>query len=106
MGERNQLLIVRASVNGVSLTDSSGYKYFSDATGTKKFRDYFLLPLAGYRYFDSSAPVHNQGNYGRYWSSSPNGSTARNLRLDTSNVRADHSSARAYGFSVRCFKNS
>jgi uncharacterized protein (TIGR02145 family) len=100
------LLIVRASVNGVSLDDNGGYKYFGDTTNAKKFRDAFLLPLAGYRHYVSSATVYNQGYYSHYWSSSPNGSSARDLYLSTSRVSATNLNDRAYGFSVRCFKDS
>ncbi|MDR0650526.1 MAG: hypothetical protein LBG59_03865 [Candidatus Peribacteria bacterium] len=105
MGEWNQLLIARADVNSVTLSDSSGYKYFSNAANAKKFRDDFLLPLAGTRGYDSSATVYDQGNYSYYWSSSPNGSNARYLRLSTSYVRAHLYDYRAYGFSLRCFKD-
>jgi hypothetical protein len=62
------------------------------------------LPLAGYRYYDSSTTVYHQGNSSDYWSSSPNGSYARNLYLDASDVYAYRSNDRAFGFSLRCFR--
>ncbi|MDR0650651.1 MAG: fibrobacter succinogenes major paralogous domain-containing protein [Candidatus Peribacteria bacterium] len=107
MGERNQLLIARAGVNGVNLTDyGNGYYYFNNTTNAKKFRDAFLLPLAGYRYYDSSATVYYQGDYSYYWSSTLNGSNARSLSLSTSTVSTNNRNTRATGFSLRCFKDS
>ncbi|MDR0650030.1 MAG: fibrobacter succinogenes major paralogous domain-containing protein [Candidatus Peribacteria bacterium] len=98
------MLIARAGVNGVSLDDNGGYKYFSDTTNAKKFRDAFLLPLAGLRYYGSSAPIYAQGYRSYYWSSSPNDSYARDLDVGMSDVYA-HGGDRAYGFSLRCFKD-
>jgi len=67
------------------------------------------MPFAGYRDF-STADLSDQGSDGYYWSSSPYGSdypdSAHRLDLDSSSVYADYISPRAYGFSVRCFKNS
>ena len=62
------------------------------------------LPFAGLR-DRSSAGVINQG--GRYWSSS-RGSTNRSysLSLYSTDLNPQLASDRAYGFSVRCFKNT
>ena len=70
--------------------------------------DYFKLPFAGYRYYND-ASLNSRGSYGYYWSSSPysaSSNIARYLSLDSSNVYADHDDDRAYGDSVRCFKDS
>ena len=71
--------------------------------------DYFYIPFAGYRNI-SNATLSYQGSNGFYWSSSPYGSdypyNARYLSLYSSNVYADRSYYRAYGYSVRCFKDS
>jgi hypothetical protein len=68
------------------------------------FKSDLGLPLAGRRNrYDGS--VINQGSYEYYWSSSPDGVYARGLRFYSFDVRPQVSSSRAYGFSVRCFKN-
>ncbi|MDR2415299.1 MAG: fibrobacter succinogenes major paralogous domain-containing protein [Candidatus Peribacteria bacterium] len=106
MGERNQLLIARANNNNVTLSDSSGYKYFSsNTTAAQKFMNDLKLPLAGSRYYDSASSISNQGSDGGYWSSSPSSTNARSLSLSWSRVYAYSNYRRAYGFSVRCFKN-
>ena len=71
--------------------------------------DYFYIPFAGSRDY-SSATLNYHGSYGFYWSSSPYGSDspsrARSLYLLSSYVNANYNFSRAYGFSVRCFKDS
>lgn len=70
--------------------------------------DYFKLPFAGSRNYDD-ASLNRKGSNGYYWSSSPySGSSisARYLNLGSSFVRAGSSRGRAYGYSVRCFKDS
>ena len=81
--------------------------YFSNNTSREAFMTFFKLPFAGYRN-NSNASLNLQGSDGRYWSSSPSsaGSNyALHLYLDSSNVFADFSYYRAYGYSVRCFKD-
>ena len=64
------------------------------------------LPFAGYRYY-SSAGVNDQGSNGYYWSSSRSSTNrAYYLSFDSTALIPQNSSVRAYGFSVRCFKNS
>lgn len=67
------------------------------------------MPFAGFRDY-SSTGISLQGSNGYYWSSSPFGSSyptgASNFYLNSSSVRADGYTFRAYGTSVRCFKNS
>ena len=70
--------------------------------------NYFKLPIAGRRSY-SDASLNNQGSNGIYWSSSPNSASsnvARYLVLGSSNVVAGNGTYRAFGLSVRCFKDS
>ncbi|MDR2190823.1 MAG: hypothetical protein LBP53_06745 [Candidatus Peribacteria bacterium] len=101
-------MITRAGINSVSLSESSGYKYLNDSINIKKFRNDLLLPPAGYRDYTSLASIYGQGSNGNgyYWSSSPDGTYARGLRLSTSFVDAYGHDNRANAFSLRCFKNS
>lgn len=65
------------------------------------------LPFAGTRYYNDSN-VYFQGTGGYYWSSSPYPSNANYsyyLYFNSSSVYPQSSYYRAYGFSVRCFKN-
>ena len=82
--------------------------YFNNnPTMIQKFMDDLRWPLAGLRYLGSVSDVRYQDAHGYYWSSSPNGEKSRRLFFDSdsSSVDASSSSYRAYGFSVRCFKN-
>jgi hypothetical protein len=90
---------------GAGIDTSSGLPYFSDTTKATQFRNDLKLPFAGYRNYGSASSVYDQGSYGYYWSSSPNSTPARSLRLYSSIVGAYYNNDRAYGFSVRCFKN-
>ena len=67
------------------------------------------LPLAGYRYYYDGA-VYGQGDYARYWSSSPRGGSnpkgAWSLGFGSGTVLPSSDGGRAYGQSLRCFKNS
>ncbi|MDR2415343.1 MAG: fibrobacter succinogenes major paralogous domain-containing protein [Candidatus Peribacteria bacterium] len=105
MGERNQLLITRASGSNVTLKDKDGYKYFNNMTAAEKFMNDLKLPIVGYRLY-TSASLNVQGLVGYYWSSSPNSGEARALYLSSSYVFAHFGGYRAYGFTVRCFKDS
>jgi uncharacterized protein (TIGR02145 family) len=62
------------------------------------------LPLAGYRSRVSTS-AYDQGSSGYYWSSSPGGTNAHLLYFYSSYVYPQDSNNRAFGFSVRCFKN-
>lgn len=71
--------------------------------------EYFKLPFAGYRqYYDAS--LNGQESYGVYWSSSPYSADdpnfARCLGLILSIVGANNNNDRAFGYSVRCFKDT
>jgi uncharacterized protein (TIGR02145 family) len=93
----------------ISLRSSKGWNEVVVKDGTVRLPYHkgsdHLSTLAGNRNYDSSATVYNQGNNSNYWSSSPNGSNARNLNLNTSNVNANNNNNRANGFSLRCFKH-
>ncbi len=105
--EWESVLQMFASSVGQNLIGSPLH-YFSNSTNAWKFRNAFLLPLAGgRRYYNAS--LYDQGSYGYYWSSSPgygNSDRTRYFYLSSSNVNADNVSIRAYGYSVRCFKDS
>lgn len=91
-----------------TLTPSGDFHHLSDQTNRTKFQEAFKLPLAGYRYY-LDASLGSQGINGHYWSSSPHSASsnrARYLRLNPSSVTTDNDYFRAYGFSVRCFKDS
>lgn len=68
------------------------------------FQSDLKIPLAGYRNWNSGTVV-DYGTYGRYWSSSPNGTEAYHMYLTPNNVLPQGSNTRAYGRSIRCFKN-
>jgi hypothetical protein len=91
---------------GSTINTSSGLPFFSDSAKATKFRNDFLLPLAGDRGYDSASTVSDQGYYAEYWSSSPNSTYARYLDLGSSYVYASNNFYRAYGFSLRCFQDS
>jgi hypothetical protein len=52
----------------------------------------------------SNGSLNNVGSNGNYWSSTVNGSNARNLNFNSDNANMN-SNNRANGFSVRCFKD-
>lgn len=64
------------------------------------------LPFAGGRNY-SSAGVENQGSYGLYWSSSRyDTNNAYRLSFRSTALYPQNNNYRAYGFSVRCFKDT
>ena len=91
-----------------TLTANGDFHYFSNSANAAKFKNAFKLPFAGDR-GSTGASLSHQGSYGIYWSSSPGSASsdyARLFYLYSSYVYASSYSRRAYGFSVRCFKNS
>jgi len=62
------------------------------------------MPFAGGRFWSNGA-FFNGGSFGYYWSSSPNGTNGYNLYFYSSDIYPSSNNGRAYGFSVRCFKN-
>ena len=105
MWEWNALITYWYNTKNPSSTKSyTSLNSFNDST----FKTAFKLPLAGGR-SSSNASLYNQGSDGNYWSSSPtsaSSSNARLLYLYSSDVHANSNYYRAYGFSVRCFKDS
>lgn len=63
------------------------------------------MPFAGYRNYTYDISVGEQGQNGYYWLSSPNGSSASQLYVNKDALRPSESEVRAFGQSVRCFKN-
>ena len=64
---------------------------------------YVLLPVAGNRN-NSNGTLNNVDSNGNYWSSTVDGTNARDLNFNSSNANMD-SNNRANGFSVRCLKD-
>jgi hypothetical protein len=62
------------------------------------------LPFAGYR-GRGNGSMYDQGILGCYWSSSPGGGAAYLLYFNSLNILSQNGNYRAYGYSVRCFKN-
>jgi uncharacterized protein (TIGR02145 family) len=94
------------AIGGILQNTWTGLPYISTGSVGEMFRNDFLLPLAGYRNYDSSATIHGQGAYANYWSSSPLNTLARTLNFNPSSVNASNNNNRANGFTVRCFQNS
>jgi uncharacterized protein (TIGR02145 family) len=67
------------------------------------WKRYVLLPVAGNRN-NSNGTLNNVGSNGNYWSSTVDGTNARNLNFNSSNANMN-SNNRANGFSVRCLKD-
>lgn len=53
---------------------------------------------------NSNGTLNNVGSNGNYWSSTVNGTNARNLNFNSGNANMN-SNNRANGFSVRCLKD-
>lgn len=66
---------------------------------------YLKMPMAGYRHaMDASVQSLHQGSY---WTSTPSGSdSACEFSFHSSNIYYDYTTKRAYGFTIRCFKDS
>jgi len=90
--------------NSLTLQWTAPLYYFKDSTAKTQFLSDFLIPFAGRRDNDD-ANVYNVGSSARLWSSSLHVSLARYLYIYSSNVYVYSASSRAYGLSVRCFKD-
>ena len=80
----------------------------NDSAGA--FTSPLKLVVAGSRPSSSDDPIRNEGSYGYYWtstvrSSTVNGDYARYLRFGSEYAIMDHY-YRAWGYSVRCIKDS
>ncbi|MDR1089921.1 MAG: fibrobacter succinogenes major paralogous domain-containing protein [Prevotella sp.] len=92
----------------VQLVEDTEYVFDEDKkVGVFTFPDGFKVefPAAGYRNA-SNGSLNNVGSNGYYWSPSPNGGSGYNLYFSSGNVYPSYYNYRAYGFSVRCIKNS
>jgi hypothetical protein len=87
-------------IKGISYTSGSSYSW----NEVYQFYSDLKLPKAGLR-GRTSGDRNNLGSDGCYWSSSPNSYSGFRMHLEDSYVSPNTSSPRAYGFSVRCFKN-
>jgi hypothetical protein len=106
-GERNYLLIARASDKGISSSLSwvSGYRQLSHSTYTQTFINDFLLPLAGYRAYNKNI-FNDVNSIGYFWSSTTDTwSNAHNLYVSSSIVDMTDINNAASLLSVRCFRN-
>jgi uncharacterized protein (TIGR02145 family) len=66
------------------------------------FASVLKLPVAGYR-LTTVGTRQGEGSYGRYWSSTVNGTYARRVQINSSNANVN-SNGRAGGCPVRCIK--
>lgn len=113
--EWDTLLLYFASSIGQDLVLKDGLHYFNNnSSSVQKFQNIFKLPFAGSRN-NTNGIFSDNGEMGRYWSSSPNNLSyrdwARRLALaeyssSSSTLNADNKNYRAYGNSLRCFKDS
>jgi len=73
------------------------------------FANDLKLPLAGIRDYGDGA-VYGQGGHAYYWSSSPRGGSnpkyVWGLNFNSNNINPSQGADRAYGKSLRCFKDS
>ena len=60
-------------------------------------------PASGYR-DHSFGSLYSVGEYGNYWSASPNTNSAYNLHFDAVRVYPSNYDIRANGYSVRCIQ--
>ncbi|GHV41145.1 hypothetical protein FACS1894179_08790 [Bacteroidia bacterium] len=81
-------------------TNGRGYEIRPNGVTTTLF-----LPAGGYRYIDNGL-LYRQGTLGYYWSTSINSTTAYSLYFSSASVYPANSNYRAFGFALRCIKNS
>jgi uncharacterized protein (TIGR02145 family) len=77
---------------------------WSSFTSIGAFGSPLKLTASGYRDYSSGSTIVSTGSNGRYWSSSINSATSRNLSFSSS-FGSMNNFFRAYGVSVRCIKN-
>lgn len=77
---------------------------FSMASNATTMGTYLKMPAAGFRYWNDAA-VYRVGEYGEYWSSTPYSHIAFSLFFNSSNLDTDKDDTRAFGLSLRCFKD-
>ena len=103
-------------VNGVNNPCPSGYRIpteteinaerlsWSSNNSAGAFASPLKLPVAGYRY-GSDGWLYDVGSNGGYWSSTFSGAISRFLSFGSSNAFM-YDGVRAFGFSVRCLKDT
>jgi prepilin-type N-terminal cleavage/methylation domain-containing protein len=70
------------------------------------FKNDLKLPLAGLRYRNTGILYSGDiGGFGAYWTSSPSDTLAHNLGFYSDEIWVQDHSYRAFGLSIRCFKN-
>ena len=100
-------------MTSTSITLSGTYprQYFSNSTAKTQFVKDFKIPFAGYRQ-DSTAKLMTirpaSGYTAHFWASSPytNGYSAYRILITSTNVDLHGGGLRAYGLSLRCFKDN
>jgi hypothetical protein len=84
--------------------------YFSGVYEYSETSNSIFLSASGYRKFTGDCSLYDVGNYGLYWSCSPDGGGTNGvLSLDFSrdgliNVHPSYNNYPAYGYSVRCLQ--
>lgn len=63
------------------------------------------LPFTGYR-ASFGWVIYDQGNYGKYWTSSPNTNYSDIFYIDPGFIFLNNISYRSYGLPIRCFRNN
>ncbi|MDR2005366.1 MAG: fibrobacter succinogenes major paralogous domain-containing protein, partial [Prevotella sp.] len=81
-------------------TNGRGYEIRPDGATTTLF-----LPASGHRH-NGNGLLYGQGASGHYWSISVIGANAYYLHFNSGNVYPANSGNRAFGFALRCIKNS
>jgi uncharacterized protein (TIGR02145 family) len=81
-------------------TSNRGFEIKPNNVATTLF-----LPAVGYRN-TSDGFLYYQGSNGFYWSANVSGTTAYNLHFNSGTVYPANNLNRAYGFALRCIKNS
>ncbi|NDV96129.1 hypothetical protein D0T84_14585 [Dysgonomonas sp. 521] len=87
--------------NGTSTNYSRGYEIKPDGTTATLF-----LPASGNRNYGNNSLLYNQSTGGNYWSISIININAYYLFFNRSSVSPAFNINRAYGFALRCIKNS
>lgn len=108
---KTELNVLAANYSGFVTLDS-GIKgmYFSGVYEYSETSNSIFLSASGYRKFTGDCSLYDVGNYGLYWSCSPDGGGTNGvLSLDFSrdgliNVHPSYNNYPAYGYSVRCLQ--